>query len=120
MTVAIVDNEMSVRRALARLLRIAGMQVVTFGSPLLFLEALAFRPVDCVLLDLHLGEMTGFDVQKRLHQIETAPPVIILTSNDSAECRASALLNGASAYLVKPVDSADLLLAIARAVSGCI
>jgi FixJ family two-component response regulator len=108
--VAIVDDEEPIRKALTRLLRSAGVDVVTFPSGGEFLESLTTRRPDCVVLDLHMPVVTGFEVQARL--AETGVPVVIITGHDSDETRAKALAGRPAAYLRKPVNDQVLLDAI--------
>ena len=78
---------------------------------------MATSELDCVVLDLHMPQMTGFDVQLRLSERGVTVPVIIITGHDAPEARARALALGAKYYLCKPIDEAALLAAI-EAVSG--
>lgn len=114
--VAIVDDELSVRRALERLLRSAGFEVRTFASGTAFLLAVQTHPVDCVVLDLHMSEMNGFEVQATLMRTGRWLPIIIMTGHDTPDSRARALAGGAVEYLLKPVDDQVLLAAIAQAI----
>src|SRR6478609_7481951 len=99
--VAIVDDEESVRRALGRLLRSAGFDVQTFASGVEFLHSLARSCPHCVVLDLRMPQMTGFDVQDALTKQHANVPVVIITGDDAVESRQQTLNRGASAYLRK-------------------
>jgi DNA-binding response OmpR family regulator len=68
--------------------------------------------IDCVILDLHLPGMSGFDVQVALAGRNARIPVVVLTGNDTPANRSRSLANGASAYLCKPVDDKVLLDAL--------
>jgi FixJ family two-component response regulator len=105
--VAIVDDELAVRRALQRLLGTAGFETRPFASGAEFMDAL--EGVDCLILDLHLPGMSGFDVQKALARQGSHIPVVVLTGNDTPANRARSLADGACAYLTKPVDVDELL-----------
>ena len=113
--VAIVDDEDAVRRALERLLRSAGIDPQVFSSGETFLASLARRPPDCVVLDLHMPGVTGFDVQTRMNASGYRVPVIVITGHDTAESRERVRALGAAAYLRKPVGARVLLDAIGRA-----
>lgn len=115
--VAVVDDEESVGRALARLVRSAGLDAVVFSSGEDFLETLTTMNPDCVLLDLHMPGLSGFDVQDRIARSRFRPPVIVVTGHDSPEAQTRVLEAGASAYLRKPVDKKTLLQAIASAIA---
>lgn len=113
--IAIVDDEESVRKALSRLIRAAGFSVETYASGADFLRAVEQRPPHCVVLDLRMPHVSGFDVQRALKQLDAQVPVLVITGDDSPESRAQALTLGAKAYLRKPVDDAMLLDAIQTA-----
>lgn len=109
-TVAVVDDELPVRRALQRLLNAAGFDVRLFATGADFMAHL--DGIDCVILDLHLPGMSGFDVQEALAARGANVPVVVLTGNDTPANRARSLANGARAYLSKPVDDETLLHAL--------
>ena len=114
---AIVDDEESVRRALGRLLRSAGFDVQTYASGADFLHSLARSVPQCVVLDLRMPRMNGFDVQAAMAEARAQVPVVIITGDDSPDSRERTLGRGAMAYLRKPVDEAMLLDAIQSAIS---
>ena len=101
------------RKALHRLLRSAGLNVETFCGGAEFLQSLPDHRPNCVVLDIHMPGVTGFDVLARLHESGRPLPVVIITGHDSAETRERVLAAGAVAYLTKPVDDKALLDAIA-------
>lgn len=112
--IAIVDDEDSVRKAIARLLRSADMGVETYASGSDLLAVIEAHPVDCIVLDLHMPRVSGFDVLEQLAALGTPVPVIVITGHDSPEAQARVLAGGAAAYLLKPVDELVLLSAINR------
>jgi len=99
-----------------RLLR--GFTVETFASGAEFLRAVQGHEPDCVVLDLHMPEMSGFDVQGALASGHAGVPVVVITGHDTPESRARALRLGAKAYLCKPVNDEALLAAIGTAIGG--
>jgi len=113
--IAIVEDEEPVRKALRRLLCSAGMDVKSFPSGVEFLESLTNQWPDCVVLDLQMPIMNGFEVQARLAELRVSVPVVIITGHDSDETRALALGGLPVAYLRKPVNDQLLLDAIALA-----
>jgi len=113
--IAVVDDEEPVRTALMRLMRSAGLSVEAFGSGAEFLQSLETRLPDCVVLDLHMPDMDGFNVQARLARKWAALPVIIVTGHDLPRARERAMAAGASAFLRKPVHDRILLDAISAA-----
>ena len=110
--VAIVDDDAEVRVALMRLLSSAGFATETFASGVDFVHSVATHVPACVVLDLHMPGLSGFEVQQELIEHHPDVPVVILTGHDSAEAKRRALSLGAKAYLSKPVDDEALLLAI--------
>ena len=116
--VAVVDDEEPVRKALMRLMRSASLSVETFGSGAEFLQSLETRLPDCVVLDLCMPDMNGFDVQADLARKYAALPVIIITGHDLPATRDRAMAGGASAFLRKPVHERTLLDAISAATSS--
>jgi FixJ family two-component response regulator len=116
--IAVIDDESSVRLALGRLIRFAGFDVETFATGADFLSAMERQRPDCVVLDLRMPHVSGFDVQQALQQIDRRVPVLVLTADDSADSRERALRNGAAAYLRKPVDDVLLIDSIRTALGG--
>ena len=110
--IAIVDDDAFVCRALQRLLRASGYAVDTYSSGVQFLQSVEDRLPDCVVLDLHMPGVNGFEVQARLKDRGFRMPVVVITGHHTPEGRARVLGNGAAAYVCKPVDITDLLDAI--------
>ena len=115
--IAVVDDEDAIRKALQRLLRSAGMAVIYFSSAIEFLGALPARKPDCLVLDLHMPLMTGFDLLAKLAALDAHLPVVVITGHDNPESRSRAMAGGADAYLLKPVDDQVLIAAINRAIA---
>ena len=110
--VALVDDEAPVRAALGRLLRLADYAVLPFASGEEFLDSLASRVPDCVLLDVHMPGLTGLQVQARLREAGLDLPVVFITASDDAEIERSALDMGGLCVLRKPFSSELLLDAV--------
>ena len=116
--VAIVDDDESVQRALARLLYTAGWQAVTFSSAEAFLQTGIQMALSCLVLDLWLPDMTGVELLEHLAALGSTLPVIVITGRDDLQIRVRALQAGAAAYLLKPLDGLELLQAIQKALDG--
>jgi FixJ family two-component response regulator len=116
--IVIIDDEESVRRALTRLMLSAGYQSLSFASGSEFFESLGTNQPDCVILDVHMPGMSGFDIQSRLRDEKSLMLVVIITGNDTPESQERGMRRGAAAYLRKPVDDQVLLDAIAAAIAS--
>lgn len=114
--VAVLDDEMEMRKALRRLLTIRGYAVEEFRSGREFLGSLDVRPLDCLLLDLHMPELDGFGVLAHLRSREIHPPVIVITAHDEPGMEQRVFSSGAAGYLKKPVERESLLAAIEQAI----
>jgi FixJ family two-component response regulator len=115
--VALVDDDRSHRRALSRLLRATGIETLDFDSAEAYLARVVEDRIDCVVLDLQLGGMSGFDLQARLAVEAGAPPVVFLTAHDEPETIERAAATGC-AFLRKTQPGAALIDAIRRAVAS--
>ena len=115
--ISIVDDDFSVRRALGRLVRAAGYTVETFSSALEFLDSTRQDRSACVVLDIQMDGMNGFELQERLAADRPALPVIFMTAYDDAATRGRVKRSGVAAFLLKPFDDWVLLDAIRTAVA---
>ena len=115
--IAVVDDEESIRTALKRLLRAAGLEAEGYASGQAFLDAAVQRRPDCVLLDLHMPRMSGQQILERIRQMAARAPVVVITGHDTPESREQCLAAGAAAHLCKPLDDRLLLNAISAALS---
>ena len=116
--IAVVDDEAQVRKALERLMRGAGFEVSTYTCGAEFLASLAAKEPDCLVLDVHMPGLSGFEVQDSLRSRGSTFPVVVITGHDSAGAAGHAMAAGASAYLRKPVDGPELIQAITRAAAA--
>ena len=114
--ISIVDDDLSVRRALCRLLQSAGYSVETFASAGEFLGSSPVGRTACLVLDIRLEGMTGFDLHERLAADRAAIPTIFITAHDDAPTRERVQRAGVAAYLPKPFDQSALLAAIQKVV----
>ena len=114
--IAIVDDDASVCQATDRLLRAAGFQPVTYLSGEAFLEDAKRARPDCILLDIQLGGISGFELQTLLVNSGSTTPVIFITAHDDPETREQARRTNCVAYLRKTDPGQAVLEAIRRAV----
>ena len=118
MHVAILDDDQSVRTAIGRVLRMSDMTVDACGTSLELFDAMAEKSPDCLVLDLQMPGMNGFDVMKYLGRRGLHVPTVVITAEDEPGSRESCLVAGATAYLRKPLDADVLLKTIGEAVAG--
>jgi CheY-like chemotaxis protein len=116
--VAILDDDQSVRTAIGRVLRMSEMTVDACGTSLELFDAMAEKNPDCLVLDLQMPGMNGFDVMKYLDRRGVRVPTIVITAQDEPGSRESCLCAGAAAYLRKPLDADVLLKTIDQAIAG--
>lgn len=110
--VYIVDDDESVRKAVARLVRSVGMRTRAFASPDEFLRHGYGGEPGCILLDIRLPGMTGFELHERLLASGHHPAVIFITAHPENRTRERAMGLPAVDFLEKPFDDQDLLDAI--------
>jgi len=115
--IATIDDEAPVRVALARLLRLAAYEVTSFDSGEAFLASLAVSCPDCVIVDIHMPGMNGFEVANRLRAANIDLPVVLITASDDAALDAAARAAGAVQLLRKPFPGDQLLAAVAEALA---
>lgn len=115
--IGIVDDDPSVRRALHRLVRSAGYTAQAFESAHEFLDSLPRARPACLVLDVHLNGMSGFDLHERLIADGVSVPVIFITAHDDLPTRERIEMSRAASHLWKPLDDQMLLEAIRRAIA---
>ena len=113
--IALVDDETGIRRALLRLMRSAGIPALAFASGDELLAALPAGAPCCAVLDIHMPGMSGLELQRSLAALAPATRVIFMTGHHTPEECERALLQGALAFLSKPVNDVQLLEALAGA-----
>ena len=116
--IAILDDEPTMRRALRRLLTNHGFRIEEYERGEELIAALESNSLDCLLLDLHMPGLNGFDVLESWRSRRSAVPVIVITAHDEPGMAERVLALGASAYLKKPVEKQALLAAIEAANGG--
>ena len=114
--VAVVDDDESLCRSLGRLLRVAGLQPITYLSAEAFLGDTKHPQFDCLVLDVQLGGMSGIELQRRLVGQGNPPPVIFITAHDDPEARVQAQAAGCAAYFRKTDSGNEIIEAIRGAV----
>ena len=116
--VFLVDDDASVRRALARLIKSAGHQVETFASAREFLGANVDKDgAACLVLDVRMPGLTGIDLQRELQTLNRNVPIVFITGHGDIPTTVNAMKAGAIDFLAKPVKDRDLLRAIEQALA---
>jgi FixJ family two-component response regulator len=115
--VCVVDDDVSVRRGLERLLRSAGYRVLTFGSAREFLDRRDTASPSCLVLDIRMPGQSGLDLQETLVATGEEVPVVFITGNGDIPMAVRAMKAGAVDFLAKPFDDKELLDAVREAVT---
>ena len=115
--VIVVDDNAGLLKSVARLLAHHGIDSRTFASAEALVESDSVQTATCLLLDIHLGGISGIELQRRLKASGSRSPVIFMTANDDEATRNDAMDAGCVAYLRKPFAGQVLLDAIGKAVA---
>ncbi len=115
-TIFIVDDDASVLKGLARLTRSAGYNVATFSAPRDFLQCQKPDVHGCLLLNMAMPDLNGFELQKALVAAGNRQPIIFITGYGTIFMSVRAMKAGAMDFLTKPVNDEELLAAIRQAI----
>jgi len=113
-TVAIVEDDAAMRKSLERLLRAKGYETVAFASAEEFLQSAIVDSVFGLVLDIHLGGMSGIELRRRMTAAKSTLPVVFITAYDDEATQREALAAGCVDYLRKPFDASRLTEALER------
>jgi FixJ family two-component response regulator len=116
--IGVVDDDPPIRAAIRRLLSSAGYAVNTFSGGQELLASLRDCLPQCLVVDVHMAEMTGLALRDRLRELGYHVPVILITANDTPQVRVAASQGGTSGLLIKPFKGSALLAAVAQAVAS--
>jgi FixJ family two-component response regulator len=117
--VFVVDDDASVCVALSRLLRTAGLRVETFATAAECLSDDRLKDADCLVLDVHLPDLSGLELQAKLADIGLELPIVFITGRGDIPMSVRAIKAGALEFLTKPFDDQHLLDAIAQGIARC-
>ena len=106
------------RRSIGRLLRASGFECSEHDSGEALLQSHDLDACDCVVSDIHLPGLNGFELIEHLRRIVPAMPAVIVTAYDEPKSQTERLRNNRVAYLAKPFESAALLAAIRKVTVG--
>ena len=113
--VFVVDDDASLREAVASLVRSAGLKVLTFASAQEFLARPPPNARSCLVLDVGLPGLSGLDLQSRMAELDVEIPIVFITGHGDIPMSVRAMKAGAVEFLTKPFRDEDLLDAIAKA-----
>jgi FixJ family two-component response regulator len=116
-TVFIVDDDTSVRRALARLVRRAGWNAEACASAREFIDRYDPAQPGCLVLDVSMPEIDGLELQSRLRELGDPPPIVFLTGHADVAMSVAAMKAGAVNFLTKPASGKDLVDAVREAMA---
>ena len=117
-TVHIIDDEEAVRDSATALLESEEFSVVAYASGAAFLSALDEATPGCILLDIHMPELTGLELQRLLNERALNWPVIVLTGQGDVATAVQAMKGGAFEFLEKPYRSEALLATVTQALDS--
>ncbi len=115
--VAVVEDDASMLRSIERLLSVSGYGIESYSSAEAFLANADRCAASLLLLDIHLGGISGIELRKRLHASGSTIPTIFMTAVDNDETRKEAITAGCIAYLRKPFPANQLMDAIGKIAS---
>jgi two-component system response regulator FixJ len=107
--ICVVDDDAAVLKALGRLLRSPGLQMMPFNNPRLFLEHAQNHVIALAIIDVWMPELNGLEVQRLLHNMAPATRVIMMTGRDDPGMDRVAFAQGARGFFTKPFDDAAFL-----------
>src|SRR5215469_16066289 len=111
--ISVVDDDISIRKSLDRLIRSAGLGVLVFASAEEFLNSAHRRTADCLILDVQLPGMSGIELLHHMNIHKYTVPVIFITAHGSDEhARSETASDWTVAYLIKPFSGEELLDAV--------
>lgn len=113
--VVVVDDEESVREAVQRLLRAAGVTVKSFASAEEFLNSGQLNNTGCLVADIRMPGVSGLDLLAELNRQHLPIPTILITAHGDESLRMQAMRAGAVKFLPKPLDGATLLASVQAA-----
>jgi FixJ family two-component response regulator len=112
--ISIIDDDLSLQKALVRLVRSLGYAARGFGSAEEFLESGAMKSCSCIVTDIQMPGMNGIDLKRLMDERNCLVPVIMITARTEPELEQGALASGALCFLRKPIDPNALVDCLAK------
>lgn len=113
--VYLVDDDPSIRKALKRLFRVAGLRCEAFETAQGFLDHPNFESPSCLVLDVNLPDGTGLDIQRQLKDRACPASIVFITGHGNIPMAVNAIQSGAVHFLAKPFNNQELLEAVHKA-----
>src|SRR6266705_2576693 len=114
----IVDDDPSVRDALAAVFTLAGYHVTSFGDGQSLLAAARARAPSCILLDVQMPGRSGLDILKELNAQDYGAPIFIISGQGDIPMAVDAIKNGALDFIEKPFDAATVVTRVREAIEA--
>ena len=116
--IVVIDDDEHVREAIRRLMRSTGFSAETFSSAADFLRSSEMNSAACLIVDINMPEVGGFDLYFKLKELGQMVPTIFITAYPTEDDRSRALDAGAISYLGKPFGDAELLDGVRAALAS--
>jgi FixJ family two-component response regulator len=114
-TISVIDDDESMRLAVAGLVRLLGFHAETYASAEDFLQSGASGRTSCIITDIHMPGLSGIELKRKLDAHHNSAPVIMITGRSETHLHEEALQCGAVCLLNKPFDEETLLSCLKRA-----
>jgi FixJ family two-component response regulator len=114
--VAIIDDDASLRKALAAIVRSVDLMAYPFASSQEFLECPELHETACIIADVQMPEMTGLELQHFLRSKSLNIPIILITAYPNGSIRDQALRAGVVGFFDKPFNSSKLIACLQQAI----
>jgi len=115
----VVDDDASIRDALAMVFTLEGYHVTSFGEGAAFLGAAQSTTPSCILLDVQMPGLSGLEILKRLNAQHYAAPIFIISGQADIRMAVEAIKHGAYDLIEKPFNALNVLLRVGEAVQAC-
>ncbi len=116
--ISVVDDDESVREAVEGLIESLGFRVNAFRSAVDFLASASVADTSCMIADVHMPQMSGLELYRRLIEQGHSIPTILITAYPNDSVRARAQADGVVGYLIKPFDDNALIECVRAALQG--
>jgi len=116
-TVFVIDDDASMRDSLKWFLQTVGLHAETYGSAAEFLADFSPDRPGCIVLDVRMPDISGLELQERLKEEPTAPPILMVSGHGDVPMAVRAMRNGAFDFIEKPIGDQLLLERIQKALA---